>query len=404
MESRKRIAEPENSPGVNQQQLQQDLPHLQQQYFQQQVMQQCQSPNIQQQQQLNNNESEVQPSKRQCQMQQNNVFPNSEIDEIPSTSTGLRYQHCGFCNVQVPTIKWFRHCKTNIHKENSSVVLSGNMSLIRTDFKNRIASYQYKSTKDTIDIDEFFIGGKCSIMQLLANYLSIHHILKFNFEVFGEYVKISGEDVVLTYIYHPTQMTQLTRADNMEDFFENHVQSIKAKMSEFQERDSGWALTRIAKLEININKSSPLKGSHFIITPTKLLQKKAIINVINKDEYCFKWCMIAALTTPAPANRRRTSSYNIPDITAKQIVLQNGVVLNFEGLRFPMALKDIAIFEAKNPSISVNVFGYDYSSNLVVGPFYITKMEKEEHHNLLLLERGDKAHYTLVTDTSRYVN
>jgi hypothetical protein len=39
----------------------------------------------------------------------------------------------------------------------------------------------------------------------------------------------------------------------------------------------------------------PLKGSSYIKLPTELASKKAIINMKNEDNECFKWCIARAL-------------------------------------------------------------------------------------------------------------
>ncbi|XP_058980338.1 uncharacterized protein LOC131803264 [Musca domestica] len=171
-------------------------------------------------------------------------------------------------------------------------------------------------------------------------------------------------------------------------------------MSEFQERDSGWALSKILWLELNLNKSAPIKGSQYINTPKSLRHKKACWNLKNNDKFCFKWCLIAAMDSTPNRNPTRTSSYTIPDIKAEKITLRNGVTLNFEGMNFPVELKNISEFETNNPEISINVFGYDKE---VVGPLYHTKAEKANHVNLILLAEADKAHFILVKHVSRLI-
>ncbi|CAH2004929.1 unnamed protein product [Acanthoscelides obtectus] len=73
--------------------------------------------------------------------------------------------------------------------------------------------------------------------------------------------------------------------------------------------------------EVNINKFSPFGGISFIKFPHFIEKKKAIINVQNKDEYCFAWAVISALM-PAHDHASQTSSYphfstilNMKDVT-----------------------------------------------------------------------------------------
>ena len=66
-------------------------------------------------------------------------------------------------------------------------------------------------------------------------------------------------------------------------------------MEEFQEKDSGWTLHSIVKLEVNINKlnqkkKTTMKGSTYIKLPKQIEEKKVCINVQNRDDNeCFKW-------------------------------------------------------------------------------------------------------------------
>ncbi|XP_061388725.1 uncharacterized protein LOC133323843 [Musca vetustissima] len=193
-------------------------------------------------------------------------------------------------------------------------------------------------------------------------------------------------------------MTLLTIGDDVNDEFFDHAEEILTKMSEFQEKDSGWALLRICKLDINVNKANLTRGSMFIPTPPTLHAKKGCLNIKNKDQYCFKWCLVAALGEPAFGDICETSSYKI-DITQEVIALQSGVVLDFRGLNFPLSLKKIKHFEKMNADISINVFGFE--NNEVVGPYYLTKNEKDVHVNLILLYNDNKFHYIWIEDMSR---
>ena len=54
------------------------------------------------------------------------------------------------------------------------------------------------------------------------------------------------------------------------------------------------------KLEINSFRYVPLRGRSYIPLPKELAVKKAIINMKNPDDQCFKWAVTRALN---PVNR-----------------------------------------------------------------------------------------------------
>ena len=151
----------------------------------------------------------------------------------------------------------------------------------------------------------------------------------------------------------------------------NIEQVIQREMEEFAERDSGWSLRQILSLTININKFEPMKGSSYIPLPKEMLTKKACVNVQNKDNQCFKWSILAALH-PKKYNLERVSLY-------KKFESE----LNFDGIQFPVTLKQINKFDKQN-HVSVNV--YMCNSRFQVNPCYVTSLKKNMHVNLLLVQ------------------
>ena len=77
-------------------------------------------------------------------------------------------------------------------------------------------------------------------------------------------------------------------------------------------------------------------------------QKKAIINLRNDDDECFKWAITQALNPVENHPERIDRKHR-----------ETSKTLNWEGLKFPVNLSDINKFENHNSSISVDVFGYE---------------------------------------------
>ena len=86
--------------------------------------------------------------------------------------------------------------------------------------------------------------------------------------------------------------------------------------------------------------------------------------------------------------------------------------LNMSGIEYPVSLKSISKFEAQNPNISINVFGYDIDDNIrnesknEVYPLRITPNKDRLHHvNLLLLsDTNSRKHYCLISNMSRLLS
>jgi hypothetical protein len=139
------------------------------------------------------------------------------------------------------------------------------------------------------------------------------------------------------------------------------------------------------KIFINIKKYNPLSRGLFIDTPEELHRK--IINIQNKDEKCFAYCIIAKFY-PHEQNKHRVSNY-INDFDK----------FNWDGVNFPTTIKDITIFE-KNNSIAVNVFGFDNDTRDIY-PLYISNIISEKEVDLMVIENDETSHYTLIPDFNR---
>nr|XP_032289060.1 uncharacterized protein LOC116649904 [Drosophila virilis] len=322
-------------------------------------------------------------------------------------------RYCDLCDVYVATVKWSHHLRTNLHKQLSSVHINDNLRCIRSAFKNRIEAYVIENpNKYCLNITTFFQLINKQVYELLRDALQKHINIKFNFELYCNYVLIKeSEDYYKTDLKsHQTKMQILhaTMDDRELNGIINELYDyIKNEMSEFQERDSGWSLSEIAHLEVNINKYQPLKGTNFICLPRKIMNKKACVNVQNKDIYCFKWALISVFFNNNDNVERhyRVSLYKkqIHDITADKIIINNKT-LNFVGVEFPTPVTSIKTFEANNPEISITVLGLDDDDSTIIGPYYFTnnKTSKVLHHiYLLLLEKEDKYHYVWIKNISR---
>ena len=109
---------------------------------------------------------------------------------------------------------------------------------------------------------------------------------------------------------------------------------------------SGWVFYKIIKLELHTVSYRPLRGNTWIPLPKELVNKKAIINMKNKDNKCFMWCVQRALN-PKNDNAERVDKE----------LMEKENTLNMEGIEYPVSLKDIDRFEKQNPDISIMILG-----------------------------------------------
>lgn len=141
---------------------------------------------------------------------------------------------------------------------------------------------------------------------------------------------------------------------NLDQWFDEIVcGTFLRKIEEFNEKNLGWSLNEIINLVVDIARFAPLQGglSTFAVLPKDIQNRKAVLNIQNQDKYCFLWCIKAALY-PGKKNTNplRITSYKHLDSK-----------FNFDGIRFPMALKDVHKFEKLN-DLTINVYGIDYEN------------------------------------------
>ncbi len=149
-----------------------------------------------------------------------------------------------------------------------------------------------------------------------------------------------------------------TISGNLGDTYTEMTDKMLESLSRFQREGSGWRLYSIEGLNVVSIKFDPLSGSGHSKLPSFIAKKKAIVNLKNDDDQCFKWAVTRALN---PTD-------NHPERVTKELKDQ-AEKYDWSGITFPVKLEDIKIWE-KNNNKFVNVFGYDEDTQKV----YVIRM------------------------------
>ena len=204
--------------------------------------------------------------------------------------------------------------------------------------------------------------------------------LKVNFEI-----ERNGETQEMSHYFKEDQPHVFTRYDKeqIEQKYEEFMERIKGEIENWSLLGSGWDIESIELAYVNVAKYQPLRGGTYLPLPAALANKKAIINVKNKDNECLKWALRAALFPPKDGkDPQRPSKYPKND------------GINYEGIDFPTPVKQIDKLEKQNPNLAINVFGWEKDTVIV---YRISSKEKSvEKINLMLIESGEKQHYCWV--------
>ena len=159
----------------------------------------------------------------------------------------------------------------------------------------------------------------------------------------------------------------------------------------FERNGSGWVVDRIDKLDTTVLEMDPLRASTYIPSPEFIQRKKAVLNIKNSDERCFLWSIIAALH---PADDQK-SAHRVYQYHAHESDF------NLKGIKFPMAINQISKFENQN-NVSVSIYEFDNEKRVIL-PVRVSKMNLEQHVDLLLLTDGERYHYTVIKSFSRLI-
>ena len=237
------------------------------------------------------------------------------------------------------------------------------------------------------DIFMFKDGNKEKYINLIQNEIKnlgsvkVSFGLKVNFET-----ERNGELQEMSHYFKENQPHVFTRFDReqIEEKYEEFMDRIRGEIENWSMQGSGWDIESIEMAYINVAKYVPLRGGSYLPLPAKLANKKAIVNVKNKDNECLKWALRAALYPPEDGvHPERPSKYN-----------PKNDWVNYEGIDFPTPLKQIDKLEKQNQNLAINVFGWEKDTVIV---HRISEKEKSvKRINLMLIESGERQHYCWV--------
>ena len=187
----------------------------------------------------------------------------------------------------------------------------------------------------------------------------------------------------------------ITEDTDVNELYEEIMEELSGEMDILQDTEgSGWVLEEVEKIDIHTVGWDPLRASKWIPLPKEIADKKAVINIQNKDEECFKWCIARAIT-PTEKNPQRVDK-NLKEVAKS---------LNMEGIELPTPVKDITKFENQNEDFAIIVLGLDKYNN--VYPIRPSKYSYKRKHLVVLLLITDEEknfHYTLVKNGSKLLS
>ena len=235
-----------------------------------------------------------------------------------------------------------------------------------------------RATKNNKDLFKFFQKTKNSFINVCKNEIETLKSVKIQFSLRVKFhMRREEEAEEMVHYFNRMQPAILNEhtADTLNHLLNQFIDQVKGEIEAWSERGSGWIMDRILEAFINVAQYQPLRGRSYMELPTKLKNKKAVLNMQNRDNECLRWAIRAALFRPR-GDMRRTSSYPTED------------GLNFTGIDFPTPVTQIDRLERQNPNLAINVFGWENERAIV---HRISEKGGETPRiNLMLTKQGEK--------------
>ena len=182
-------------------------------------------------------------------------------------------------------------------------------------------------------------------------------------------------------------MTDVHQGSDLDAIVDGTIAHMKTQIENPALLNSRFRFDEVLFLDTNFHQLNLTRGSSYLPLPDWLVRKKAIINPRNDDEECFKWAVIAALEWADIKSHPECMS-NLRKFADNY---------SWSGLKFPVSIKDISLFETKN-DVLVNVLAVEGRD------IYIhrkSNYQRDREINFLLISEDDRQHYTAIKSLSR---
>ena len=263
----------------------------------------------------------------------------------------------------------------------------------KSAFKGFTTQYVIKGSPD-YDTTTFLTIAKPWVINIMDKNRNIKARLYLN--CLMKRTDPDGFTVIKKFRFHSIGQKIITESTDPHEIYNEMFNEIEEEVQKVEHAEgSGWVFVEVENLTLCTDIWDPIKGSSYIDLPKELKNKKAIINMKNKDNNkCFLWSVLRGLN---PKNKDAEKIDK--DLKSKENTL------NMEGIAYPVDLKDIKRFEKQNPDISISVLGYSKDERIYplrISKYTKAKKEDERKHNivLLLIKDGDNSHYCYVKNLS----
>jgi hypothetical protein len=312
-------------------------------------------------------------------------------------------------------IKSLKEGKTPTILEQQNAITNDERKTVIKEKKNNTAygkyleSYTYSAKRNVVENNLTYYIHKVNgfAYQKLKTFIEQKGPAKFSF-VYNITMKNSNNTNVDAAFY--SESPTITQVDDIKSQFSQIKSKIDKDINEFNRKGSGKTIVNINHAYFNIGVWNPIvshaAGSWFEL-PKDVRKSKALVNIKNEDNECFKWCVLAHLY-PQSDHKERVSKYKKYS----------------NELKFPEDYNPAKGFEPYGTNVKkfeeLNNIGISVYTQSVKGttPLSVTRkiVPKERHVHLLYIvedekvaldfngvKREKKKHFVLITDFQKFM-
>ena len=158
--------------------------------------------------------------------------------------------------------------------------------IVRNNFNEWLRSWRMGVTKNKKDLFKFFESNKESFIDVCNREVETLKSVKIQFSLNVRFFIYRNEEKEeMNHYFNRMQPVILNQQnkDIIKPLLNQFVDQVKGEIEAWSERGSGWIMDKILEAYINVARYQPMRGGSYMPLPKKLQNKKAIINVQNRE-------------------------------------------------------------------------------------------------------------------------
>lgn len=266
---------------------------------------------------------------------------------------------------------------------------------IESHYSTILQTYRYDPQNFTNNLQNFMECMREKAEPRVGQFYMNNGQMKFflGFQILFE--NANGDHVNASFVSGLRRIHNLSQIDEK---YESIIEEIWRQVDEFNRGGSGQYIARILSGYLNMGLENPAyksKGRSYIPVPEEYKNQKGLCNVVNNDNECFKWSVLACIH-PQGKNGTRQSKYEeykdelkFPEGYNKEKGFE------YEG-------NEVKKFEDLN-NIAINIYGKTRKNGVYPLRISQRKLEDQKEANLWYIEDETNKHYVAITNFNTFM-